>query len=127
MKLKSPIIVPSFKQKKLRFDIVRGPIDVPRDVQLREEQRLEDEDDGEKELLLDALIRDACGDDEALDVRMTYQEVLENVDIKLAQTKDLYTPRIVADSLTPAIYPTAPKTRTVSIRKNRCIALSSFQ
>lgn len=63
MKLKSPIIVPSFKQKKLRFDIVRGPIDVPRDVQLREEQRLEDEDDGEKELLLDALIGDACGDD----------------------------------------------------------------
>jgi hypothetical protein len=41
-------------------------------VQLREEQRLEDEDDRTNELLLDALIRTAYGDDEALDVRMTY-------------------------------------------------------
>jgi hypothetical protein len=53
-------------------------------VQLREEQRLEDEDDGANELLLDALIGDAYGDNEALDVRMTYQEVLDDVDIKLA-------------------------------------------
>jgi hypothetical protein len=28
---------------------------------------------------------------------MTYQEVLDNVDIKLAQTKELYTPRVIAD------------------------------
>jgi len=28
---------------------------------------------------------------------MTYQEVLDDVDIKLAQTKELYTPRIIAD------------------------------
>jgi hypothetical protein len=28
---------------------------------------------------------------------MTYQEVLDDVDIKLAQIKDLYTPYIVAD------------------------------
>jgi hypothetical protein len=96
-RLKTPIIVPSFKQKKLQFDIIRGPIDIPRDVQLREEQRLEDKDDGTNELLLDALIGTACGDDEALDVRMTYQEVLDDVDIKLAQTKELYTPRIIAD------------------------------
>jgi hypothetical protein len=33
---------------------------------------------------LDALIRTAYRDDKALDVRMTYQEVLDNVDIKLA-------------------------------------------
>jgi hypothetical protein len=66
-------------------------------MQLRKEQRLEDEDDGTNELLMDALIGDACGDDEALDVRMTYQEVLDDVDIKLAQIKDLYTPCIVAD------------------------------
>jgi hypothetical protein len=46
---------------------------------------------------LDALIGNAYGDDEALDVRMTYQEVLNNVDIKLAQTKELYTLRIIAD------------------------------
>jgi hypothetical protein len=32
---------------------------------------------------MDALIRNTCGDDEALDVRITYQEVLNNVDIKL--------------------------------------------
>jgi hypothetical protein len=67
-RLKTPIIVPSFKQKRLQFDIVRGPIDIPRGVQLREEQRLEDQDDGANELLLDALIGDACGYDEALDV-----------------------------------------------------------
>ena len=41
-------------------------------MQLREEQRLEDEDDGANELLLDALIRDAYGDNKALDIRMTY-------------------------------------------------------
>jgi len=66
-------------------------------VQLREEQRLEDEDDGANELLLDALIRDAYGDNEALDVRMTYQEVLDDVDIKLARIDNPYTSRIVAD------------------------------
>ena len=66
-------------------------------MQLREEQRLEDKDDRTSELLLDALIGNACGDNEALDVRMTYQEVLDDVDIKLAQTKELYTPRIIAD------------------------------
>jgi hypothetical protein len=46
---------------------------------------------------LDTLISDTCGYDEALDVRMTYQEVLDDVDIKLARTKDPYTSRIVAD------------------------------
>jgi hypothetical protein len=66
-------------------------------MQLKEEQRLKDKDDETNELLLDALIGNACGDDEALDVRMTYQEVLNDVDIKLAQTKELYTPRIIAD------------------------------
>jgi hypothetical protein len=53
-------------------------------MQLREEQRLEDKDNGTNELLLDALIGTACGDNEALDIRMTYQEVLNDVDIKLA-------------------------------------------
>jgi hypothetical protein len=66
-------------------------------MQLRKEQRLEDEDNGTNELLMDALIRNACGDDEALDIRITYQEVLDDMDIKLAQIKDLYTPCIVAD------------------------------
>jgi hypothetical protein len=66
-------------------------------VQLREEQRLKDEDNGTNELLLDALIGTACGDDKALDVQMTYQEVLDDVDIKLAQTKELYTLRVIAD------------------------------
>jgi hypothetical protein len=53
-------------------------------MQLRKEQRLEDEDDRMNELLMDALIGNTYGDDEALDVRMTYQEVLDDVDIKLA-------------------------------------------
>jgi hypothetical protein len=41
-------------------------------MQLRKEQRLEDKDDGTNELLLDTLIRNACGDNKALDIRMTY-------------------------------------------------------
>jgi hypothetical protein len=96
-RLKTPIIVPSFKQKKLQFDIVRRPINIPRDIQLREEQRLKDKDNRTNELLLDALIRTACRDNKALNVQMTYQEVLNNMDIKLAQTKKLYTPRVIAD------------------------------
>ena len=96
-RLKTPIIVPSFKQKKLQFGIIEGLIDIPRDMQLRKEQRLEDEDNRTNELLMDALIGDACGDDEALDVRMTYQEVLDDVDKKLAYDKDVYIPRIVTD------------------------------
>jgi hypothetical protein len=66
-------------------------------MQLREEQRLEDKDNGANELLLDTLIGDACGYNEALDVQMTYQEVLDDIDIKLVRTKDPYTSRIVAD------------------------------
>jgi hypothetical protein len=71
-KLKTPIIVLSFKQKKLQFGIIRGLINIPRDMQLRNEQRLEDKDDRTNELLIDALIRNAYGDNEALDIRMTY-------------------------------------------------------
>jgi hypothetical protein len=37
-------------------------------VQLRAEQRLEDQDDGADELIIDAFMGDACGDNEALDV-----------------------------------------------------------
>jgi hypothetical protein len=41
-------------------------------VQLAKEQRLEDEDDGMNELLMDALIGNVYGDNKALDVRITY-------------------------------------------------------
>jgi hypothetical protein len=41
-------------------------------MQLREEQRLKDKDNGTNELLLDAFIRTACEDNKALDIRMTY-------------------------------------------------------
>jgi hypothetical protein len=40
---------------------------------------------------------DACGDNKALEVRLTYQEVLDDVDIKLANQKDVYMPLIIAD------------------------------
>jgi hypothetical protein len=53
-------------------------------MQLKEEQRLKNKDDKTNELLLDALIRNACEDDKALDVQITYQEVLNDMDIKLA-------------------------------------------
>ena len=41
-------------------------------MQLREEQRLKDEDNRANELLLDTLIRDTYRDNEALDIWMTY-------------------------------------------------------
>ena len=41
-------------------------------MQLRVEQRLKDQDDRADELIMDALISDACGDNKALEVRMTY-------------------------------------------------------
>jgi hypothetical protein len=66
-------------------------------MQLREEQKLKDKNNETNKLLLDTLIRNACGDNKALDIRMTYQEVLNNVDIKLAQTKELYTSCIITD------------------------------
>jgi hypothetical protein len=53
-------------------------------MQLKEEQRLKDKDNKTNELLLNAFIRNACGDNKALDVQMTYQEILDDVDIKLA-------------------------------------------
>jgi hypothetical protein len=96
-KLKTPIIVLSFKQKKLRFTVVRTPLGNPRDVQLRAEQRLEDKDNRAAELIMDALLSDGCGDNKALEVQMTYQEVLDDVDKKLAYNKDVYIPRMVAD------------------------------
>ena len=43
------------------------------------EQRLEDKDNGAEELLLDALMSEACGDDEALEERMTFKEVFNDV------------------------------------------------
>jgi len=97
VKLKTPIIVLSFKQKKLRFPIIGTSLGNPRYMQLKAEQRLEDQDDGADELVMEALIGDAYGDNEALEVRMTYQEVLDDVDKKLAYDKDVYMPRIVAD------------------------------
>ncbi len=114
-KLKTHSVVPSFKQKLLRFSVIERPPEIQRDiqkreeqsdveirekkrnVQIREEQRLEDEDDGGDELIMDALMGDACGDDEALEVRMTYQEFLDDVNKKLAKNKDTYMSRIVAD------------------------------
>ena len=41
-------------------------------MQLREEQRLKDEDNRANELLLDTLIRDTYRDNKALDIRITY-------------------------------------------------------
>ena len=64
---------------------------------LRREQRLEDEDDGAEELIMDALMSEAYGDNEALEERMTYQEVQNDVDRLLADTKQSYTPRVIAD------------------------------
>jgi hypothetical protein len=46
---------------------------------------------------MDALMGDACGDTKALVIQMTYQEVLDDVDKKLAYNKDVYMPRTITD------------------------------
>jgi hypothetical protein len=71
-KLKTPIIILSFKQKKLRFTVVRTPLGNPRDIQLRAEQRLKDKDNRAAKLIIDALLSDGYRDNKALEVRMTY-------------------------------------------------------
>jgi hypothetical protein len=53
-------------------------------MQLKEEQRLKNKDNRTNKLLLNVLIRTAYGDNKALNVQMTYQEVLNDIDIKLA-------------------------------------------
>ena len=46
---------------------------------------------------MDALIGEACGDDEALGERMTYKEVLDDVLVLLANPKQEYQPRTFTD------------------------------
>ena len=99
-KLKTPSIKPSFRQRKLQFPPVQKSPQLQRDELLREEQRHEDkeaEEDEADELIMDALMGEACSNNEGLEVQMTYQELLNDVDKKLAKGKDEYMPRIVAD------------------------------
>lgn len=68
-----------------------------RRVQLIKAQRIEGEDDGAEEILLDALIGEACGDDEALEERMTFKEVFDDVTRLLGDQKQEYSPCTISD------------------------------
>jgi hypothetical protein len=46
---------------------------------------------------MDALIGETCGDNDALQERMTYQEVFNNVQLHLANQKQAYAPRTISD------------------------------
>ena len=64
----TPFKVPSFKQQKIAFR--KAPLKQP-PFALILEVVLEEEDNGAKELLIDALIGKACGDDDILEELIT--------------------------------------------------------
>lgn len=83
--------VPSFQQQTLAF------YKAPPAQQPAQEQPKEKEDDGAEELLLDALIGDACGDNDALDQSMTVQQVFDQVQSLLSDKKLEYAARTFLD------------------------------
>jgi hypothetical protein len=64
---------------------------------LAEEVLEEKEDDGAEELLMDALIGEACGDDDILEELMIIQEVFDSVQRLLLYQKQPYAPRTFSD------------------------------
>ena len=72
----TPFKVPSFKQQKIAFR--KAPLKQP-PFALILEVVLEEEDNGAKELLIDALIGKACGDDDILEEPITIQAVFNSV------------------------------------------------
>jgi hypothetical protein len=81
-KHKTPAIVPLYRQKRLPFYAVLPvqPLS-PRSKELSPEpiNKTLYEVDRAKELLLDALIGESCGVDNALETPMTIQEVFDSV------------------------------------------------
>jgi hypothetical protein len=73
----TPSKVPSFKQQKIAFR--KAPLEQPPPALILEAVLEEGEDDGAKELLMDALISEACGDDDILEEPMTIQAVFDSV------------------------------------------------
>ena len=84
-KLKTSVSLPLLKQSSLSFTLI---------PKLLEREGL---DDGSEELLMDALIGETCGDDDALQERMTYQEVFDSVQDLLSNQKAPYAPRTFSD------------------------------
>jgi hypothetical protein len=89
---------PSFTQKKLAF--YQPSVD-KQPAALKEQPDTfvpkEKEDDGAEELLLDALIGEACGDDDILKEPMTIQEVFDRIQSLLSDKKLEYQPRTFFD------------------------------
>ena len=90
----TPSKVPSFKQQKIAFR--KAPLEQPPPA-LTLEAVPEEEDDGAEELLIDALIGEACGDDDILEEPMTIQAVFDSVQRLLSHQKQLYAPRTFSD------------------------------
>ena len=72
----TPSKVPSFKQQKIAF--YKAPLKQP-PLAFTLEAIPEEEDDGAKELLIDALIGKACRDDDILEELITIQVVFDSV------------------------------------------------
>jgi hypothetical protein len=94
----------SFHQTKLAFHqspiLIPVPIPVPAPV-LAPILALpiinDQDDDGSEELLMDALIGEACGDSDLLDIPLTDQEVFDYVERLLFDKKAEYAPRTFLD------------------------------
>jgi hypothetical protein len=86
----TPSKVPSFKQQKIAFH-KRSP-EPPLPL-----YALEVLDNRAEELLMDALIGEAYGDNDILEELMTIQEVFDSVQRLLSHLKQSYAPRTLSD------------------------------
>ena len=95
--LSTPLVLPKLKQTHLLFhQALRAPLEPP-SVQLPF-LKLEDHNNSRaEELLLDTLIREDCGDENALKDPLTIQKVLNSIQTILSNSKQLYLPRIIYD------------------------------
>jgi hypothetical protein len=92
-KLKTLASLPVLKQTALPFIKTSVPIRQP------SPKAKETEDNGAKELILDALIGEACGDNDALEHPISIKAVFDDVTRLLANKKQAYAPRIFFDLL----------------------------
>ena len=85
----TPTTIPLFKQNKLPFLIMPRALPSPLTPP---PTPIEEADNRVEELLLDALLRESCGDKDILQEPMTIQEVLNSVQGLLTNKKLEYAP-----------------------------------
>ena len=95
-KLINPAILLAFKQTLLPW---ASPLIRQREPALAPTLAPEEVDDSAEELLLDALIGEACGDNNIIEELITIQQVFDSVQGLLSDVKQLYTLRTFSDLL----------------------------